>query len=121
MARSILSLGILDARHLSKTMRKRGFIDGSPPANLAAMAISLPNLAKILARFASTAPLKCFTLAHLLCPAIIFFSGAASVGGFDLHRRAIAQNFRDPRRDFRRVVAHADDRVGAELVGMGDH
>src|SRR5271156_1934988 len=95
MARSILSLGMLAARHLSNTMRRRGFMVVSLPASLVAMAISLPNLAKILARLESIAPLKCFTLAHLLCPAIIVLvviSGAASMGGFDLHRRAVAQN-----------------------------
>src|ERR1700683_4335054 len=95
MARSILSLGMLAARHLSNTMRKRGFMEGSPPASLTAMAISLLNLAKILARLASTAPLKCFTLAHLLCPDIILRSRACSMDWFDLHRRAVAQNFRD--------------------------
>ena len=62
---------MLAARHLSKTMRKRGFMVVSLPASLVAMAISLPSLAKILARFESIAPLKCFTLAHLLCPAIM--------------------------------------------------
>src|SRR5580658_1997841 len=121
MARSILSLGMLAARHLSNTMRKRGFTPGSPPASLAAMKISLLNLAKILARLASTAPLKCFTLAHLLCPAIILVSSPDLMDRLDLHGCAVAKNLGYPRRDFRRVVAHADDRVGAELVGVGDH
>src|SRR5580658_9191586 len=120
IARSILSLGMLAARHLSKTMRKRGFMEGSLPANLTAMAISLPSLAKILARLASTAPLKCFTLAHLLCPAIMLRSSSRSMGGLDLHRCAVAQNFAHARHDFRRVVAHADDGVGAELIGVRD-
>ena len=26
-----------------------------------------------------------------------------------------------PRRDFRRVVAHADDGVGAQFAGVGEH
>src|SRR3974390_854583 len=66
----MLSLGILAAGHLSSTMRRRGFISGSAPPNLAAMLISLLSLEKILPRWASIAPLKCLTLAHLLCPAI---------------------------------------------------
>ena len=66
----MLSLGMLAARHLSRTMRSRGFRAGSPPPILAAMLISLLNFEKILARFASMAPLKCLTFAHLLCPAI---------------------------------------------------
>src|SRR6185369_4940741 len=59
------------ARHLSKTIRSRGFLSGSPPISLAAIAISLANLEKIRPRLASIAPLKCLTFAHLLCPAII--------------------------------------------------
>src|SRR2546426_10812702 len=70
MARSILSLGMLPARLLSRARRRRGFAPGSPPPILAAMVISLLSLAKILLRLASMAPLKCFTFAHLLCPAI---------------------------------------------------
>src|SRR5439155_27173595 len=70
MARSILSMGMLAARHLSRTMRSLGFMFGSPPPIFAAMEISLLNLAKILPRLASSAPLKCLTFAHLLCPAI---------------------------------------------------
>src|SRR5262245_39462166 len=66
----MLSLGILAARHLSNTMRSRGFMSGSAPPNFAAMLISLLSLEKILPRLASIAPLKCLTLAHLLCPAI---------------------------------------------------
>ena len=68
MARSMLSLGMLAPRHLSSTMRSRGFMAGSPPPILTAMVISLLSLEKILPRLASIAPLKCFTLAHLLCP-----------------------------------------------------
>src|SRR5258705_10291769 len=51
-------------------MRSRGFIPGSPPPSLAAIVISLLNFEKIFPRFASSAPLKCLTFAHLLCPAI---------------------------------------------------
>src|SRR5262245_59056010 len=66
----MLSLGMLAERHLSRTMRRRGFIPGSPPPMRAAIVISLLSLAKIFPRLASIAPLKCLTLAHLLCPAI---------------------------------------------------
>src|SRR6266498_4843484 len=70
MARSTLSFGMFAARLLSRARRSRGFIPGSPPPILAAMVISLLSFAKILPRLASIAPLKCFTFAHLLCPAI---------------------------------------------------
>jgi hypothetical protein len=53
-------------------MRRRGFMPGSPPPILAAMVISRPNLAKIFPRLASIAPLKCLTLAHLLCPDMVY-------------------------------------------------
>ncbi len=66
IARSMLSLGMFAARHLSSTIRNRGFIPGSGPANLAAIEISLLSLEKIFPRLASNAPLKCFTFAHLL-------------------------------------------------------
>ena len=39
MARSIFSAGMFAARDLSKAMRRRGFIPGSPPAILAAIVI----------------------------------------------------------------------------------
>ena len=58
--------GMFAARHLSNTMRKRGFISASPPPSLAAMVISLASLEKIRPRLASIAPLKCLTFAHLL-------------------------------------------------------
>src|SRR5262245_51547490 len=70
MARATLSLGILAPRALRRARRRRGLRSGSPPPILAAMAISLLILAKIRLRLASMAPLKCLTLAHLLCPAI---------------------------------------------------
>src|SRR5215475_8696645 len=61
---------MLAPRQRKSTMRRRGFMLGSPPPNLAATKISLLSLEKILPRLASIAPLKCLTLAHLLCPAI---------------------------------------------------
>src|SRR5437899_11129730 len=66
----MLSIVMFAARHFSSTIRSRGFMLGSPPPILAAMEISLLSLAKIFRRLASKAPLKCFTFAHLLCPAI---------------------------------------------------
>ena len=63
---------MLAVRHLSSTMRSRGFMSGSPPPILAAMVISRPSLEKIFPRLASIAPLKCLTFAHLLCPAMMF-------------------------------------------------
>ena len=104
MARSMLSLGMLAARHLSSTMRRRGFMPGSPPAILAAMVISLLSLAKILPRLASIAPLKCLTLAHLLCPDIVIVLDVlvdpARMAGFHLHRRAVTQDLGDARARF---------------------
>src|SRR6266516_7306244 len=79
MTRSMFSLGMLAARHLSSTMRRRGFILGSPPPILAAMVISLLSFEKILPRLASMAPLKCLTFAHLLCPAITSVSLRATL------------------------------------------
>lgn len=38
-----------------------------------------------------------------------------------MHRRSIAQNFRYPLPDFRRVVANADHGVGAQLRGVRQH
>ena len=70
IARSILSLGILAARALIITVRRRGFELGSPPPIRAAIEISLMNLVKILPRFASARPFACFMVAHLLCPDI---------------------------------------------------
>ena len=65
------SLGMFEARHLSNTIRKRGFMFGSPPPIFAAMVISLLSFEKIFPRLASIAPLKRLTLAHLLCPAMM--------------------------------------------------
>jgi hypothetical protein len=49
-------------------LRSRALPFGSPPPLFAAMLISFDNLLKICPRFASIAPLKRFTLDHLLCP-----------------------------------------------------
>jgi hypothetical protein len=56
MARSMLSLGMLAARALSTTSRRRGLAAGSPPPTRAAVAISRMILVKILPRLASSAP-----------------------------------------------------------------
>src|SRR5262249_59719790 len=121
----MLSLGMLAARHFSKTIRRRGFMSGSPPANFAAMAISLLNFEKILPRLASIAPLKCLTFAHLLCPAIdkkfLFSNVIASAVLFNMYRRAIAENLGNARRNLRRVIAYAHYRVSSQLPGMLQH
>ena len=66
----MLSDGMFAVRHLSSTMRRRGFMSASAPPSLAATLSSRDSLAKMRARLASMAPLKCLTFAHLLCPAI---------------------------------------------------
>src|SRR5215813_6935386 len=66
----MLSLGMLAARAFSMARRKRGFEPGSPPLARAAEVISRMSLVKILPRFLSWAPLRCWMLAHLLCPAM---------------------------------------------------
>jgi len=81
------------------------------------MVISLLNLAKILPRLASMAPLECLTLAHLLCPAI----KTKLCDGFHLDGRAVTKHFGDAGSKFSGVVAHTDDGIGAELVGVRNH
>ena len=51
-------------------LRSRGFIVGSPPPMREATVISLMSRVKILPRFASWRPLRCWMFAHLLWPAI---------------------------------------------------
>src|SRR5471032_751934 len=70
MARSTLSFGMLFSYALSTARRSRGFIDGSPPPMREATVISLMSRVKILPRFASWRPLRCWMFAHLLWPAI---------------------------------------------------
>src|SRR5581483_9660554 len=69
----MLSAGMLALRHLRRTMRRRGLNPGSAPAICTATLISRLNLPNIFDLFASIGPLKCLTLAHLLCPAILVF------------------------------------------------
>ena len=66
----MLSLGMLAARALMITVRRRGLELGSPPPIRAAIEISLINFVKILPRFASAKPFACLMVAHLLCPDI---------------------------------------------------
>src|SRR5687768_7661592 len=66
----MLSLGMLLSVALSTASRNRGFMPGSPPPMRAATVISLMMRVKILPRLASCRPLRCWMLAHLLCPAI---------------------------------------------------
>src|SRR2546423_3843378 len=121
MARSILSDGIFAERHLTSTMRSRGFIPGSPPPTFAVMAISRASFEKIFPRLASTAPLKCLTFAHLLCPAIPQFPVRNLFHLFHEYRCAVAQYFRDTGGDLGGIVAHANHGVGAELAGVRQH
>jgi hypothetical protein len=66
----MLSFGMLFSYALSIARRSRGFMAGSPPPMRAATVISLMRRVKILPRFASWRPLRCWMLAHLLWPAI---------------------------------------------------
>src|SRR5882672_6690250 len=61
---------MLLSKALSTARRRRGFMSGSPPPIRAATVISLMSRVKILPRFASWRPLRCWMFAHLLCPAI---------------------------------------------------
>src|SRR6185503_658451 len=125
MARSMFSLGMFAERHFSSTIRSRGFISGSPPPVFAAIVISRASFEKILPRFASMAPLKCLTLAHLLCPAISSqfktqICGSAafeSTCRFDQHRCAVAQHFGYPGGDLGRIITHAYDGVRSQFAG----
>src|SRR5512140_2435602 len=70
IARSMLSFGTLLSVALSTASRRRGFMSGSPPPMRAATVTSLMRRVKILPRFASWRPLRCWMFAHLLWPAI---------------------------------------------------
>src|SRR5690606_2954222 len=72
MARWMLSLGILASVALSQATRSRGLLSGSEPPARAATVISRMILVQSLPRLASWRPLRCWMLAHLLCPAIMF-------------------------------------------------
>jgi len=90
--RSMLSVGMLAARHFRSTIRNRGFMPGSPPPSLAAMLISLASFEKIFPRLASKAPLKCLTLDHLLCPDIgLCWSANGSVHAYRLDHPVSSQ------------------------------
>src|SRR5690606_11890354 len=64
------SLVMFAASALPIAVRRRGLLPGSPPPVRAATEISRMSLVKILPRFASCAPLRCWMLAHLEWPAI---------------------------------------------------
>ncbi|CFN64275.1 Uncharacterised protein [Bordetella pertussis] len=70
MARWMLSLGMLASVALSQAMRRRGLLSGSAPPARAATVISRMILVQSLPRLASWRPLRCWILAHLLCPAM---------------------------------------------------
>src|SRR4029078_7055497 len=66
----MLSLGMLCARAISITLRKRALPAGAPAPIRAATLISLENLLKSVPRLTSSAPLMRLTFDHLLCPAL---------------------------------------------------
>src|SRR5512146_1176284 len=70
MARLILSAGMFSALASRMALRRRGLASGSPPPDLAAMAISLIRRVKILPRLASRAPFLCLMVAHFEWPDI---------------------------------------------------
>ena len=61
----MLSLGMLAARALSTTSRRRGFESDLRPPMRAAVAISRISLVKILPRLASAAPFLRLIVDHL--------------------------------------------------------
>src|SRR3954465_2878079 len=68
MARLMLSAGMFSAFAAAIAVRSRGFPSGSPPPDLAAIAISLIRRVKILPRLASSAPFLCLIVAHFEWP-----------------------------------------------------
>ena len=66
----MLSLGMLAARALSTTRRRRGLPAGSPPPMRAAVAISRISFVKTFPRLASMAPFLRLIVAHLEWPDI---------------------------------------------------
>src|SRR2546425_6765529 len=90
MARSIFSRGMLLALASAMSVRRRGFMPGSPPPPRAATDSSLMIRVKILPRLASAAPFLCLIVCHLEWPDIAetpansgertpdFITGAAS-------------------------------------------
>src|SRR5689334_193314 len=66
----MLSAGMFTSLASAMIVRKRGFIEGSPPPFLAATVSSLMMRVKILPRFASAAPFLCLIVCHLEWPDI---------------------------------------------------
>ena len=64
------SAGMLAALALSTASRSRGLALSSPPPARADTVISRMMRVQILPRFSSCRPLRCWILAHLLCPAM---------------------------------------------------
>jgi hypothetical protein len=64
MARLMLSAGMLLDLALSMAIRRRGFPDGSPPPDFAAMVISLMICVKIFPRRESVTAFFLFIVAH---------------------------------------------------------
>src|SRR5579871_1818348 len=72
MARWMLSFGIEAALALLTARRRRGFMLGSGAPILAATVISFASLENSFDLALSALPLRCWMLAHLLWPAMIF-------------------------------------------------
>src|SRR5258708_34674502 len=70
MARLMLSAGMFAALASAMTVRRRGFMSGSPPPLRAATVNSLMIRVKILPRLASSAPFLCLIDAHFEWPDI---------------------------------------------------
>src|SRR6185369_10050619 len=68
MARSMLSLGMLEARAVVTAVRRRGLAFTSPPPIRAATVISLIILVKIFPRLASLAAFLCLIELHFEWP-----------------------------------------------------
>src|SRR3954466_13733795 len=69
MLRLMVSAGMLAALALSTASLSLGLADRSPPPWRAATMISRIQRVQTLPRFSSWRPLRCWMLAHLLCPA----------------------------------------------------
>src|SRR3954466_7092393 len=68
MARSMLSVGMLEAFAVVTAVRRRGLALMSPPPIFAATVISLISLVKILPRLASFAAFLCLIVLHFEWP-----------------------------------------------------
>src|SRR5699024_9532740 len=111
----MLSLGMLLALALAMQSRRRALNSGlAEPPSLIAIAISRPILVKILAFFASFAPLRLAILCHLECPDMLecpsFYHNNFNITSQGaIRRRKILSDFgpffKPPAYIFRRICA----------------